>query len=55
MATEDAINQATEAKRRSDELILRIHDVGDAASAQNTGPLRQHEVTHLPGSSYSIL
>ncbi|KAG0627515.1 hypothetical protein M758_2G207400 [Ceratodon purpureus] len=45
MATEDAINQAAEAKRRSDELILRIHDVGgDAASAQSTGPLRQHEL-----------
>jgi hypothetical protein len=52
MATEDAINQAAEAKRRSDELILRIHDVGgDAASAQNTGPLRQHEVRQLPRSS----
>lgn len=45
MATEDAINQADVAKRRSDELIARIHNVGgDAASIQNAGPLRQYEV-----------
>jgi hypothetical protein len=45
MATEDAINQAAVAKRRSDELIARIHNVGgDAASIQNAGPLRQYEV-----------
>lgn len=42
MATEDAVNQAAEAKKRSDELILRIHEVG--ADATNTGPLRQHEL-----------
>lgn len=56
MATEDAVNQAAEAKRRSDELILRILDAsGDAASVQTTGPLRQHEVRQLPRSSYSLL
>ena len=48
MATEDAFNQAAEAKRRSDELIWRVHNGtggGDSASAiQNTGPLRQLEV-----------
>lgn len=48
MATEDAFNQAAEAKRRSDELIWRVHNGsggGDAASGiQNTGPLRQLEV-----------
>jgi hypothetical protein len=48
MATEDAINQAAVAKRRSDELIARIHNVGgDAASIQNAGPLRQYEVRQL--------
>jgi hypothetical protein len=53
MATEDALNQAAQAKKLSDELIRRIHGAADGADAavsmvtkdgaQNAGSLRQFE------------
>jgi len=57
MATEDALNQAAQAKKLSDELIRRIHGAADGADAavsmvtkdgaQNAGSLRQFEVRHF--------
>ncbi|CAK9189720.1 unnamed protein product [Sphagnum troendelagicum] len=54
MATEDALNQAAQAKKLSDELIRRIHGAADGADAavsmvtkdgtQNAGSLRQFEL-----------
>ena len=54
LATEDALNKATEARNLSQKLIKRLHGSGDAVSShslgvgggtsQNVGGLRQFEV-----------